>query len=397
MNVNVLGAWRTLTNWTQDGGAATRFPGEEDTVTIPGAKNGIRISLSEKVKTLKMETGITKLTSIEGFGALEILDGGYMKSGIVYVNSNSWKQSGGEFSWSNGEFRTTNAKTVEIKNGTFLITSSAAVIQPKLNVSWVPGTQDKGTVTIAGLDQDIGFENGIDVVAGTLNITQVNTKTIKRTGENTKTLTLSNSGLLQYDLGTTFNCELPLVNNAGRAYFKQGTFNFTTSNPASTYSIVQSGTAQMYVYDGATLNASSGTNVTGGVLMAYGNGIATLQGNLYFHGGSMVMTSGQPGWADWRIEGNMTMDGGSINITIDKDAGKFNSISFWTGGILTFGGTSSLVVNTLNGPFATGTTFDIIWATTITGDFASWTFQGQEYGHSIFDGGDINAYRLTAL
>jgi hypothetical protein len=240
---------------------------------------------------------------------------------------------------------------------------------------------------------------------GALNLTET-TGNLKSVAPGVFNLRVSNAmvdtnaapGHVTFNSAATIQSELPLI-NYGTIDVLQGELDFVQKD-GSGYSISQStsqvSTPMINITAGATLGATFGTNITGGQLWTVGSGTGYLKGSLGFHGGDLYVAAA--GYGSLNIAGNMTMDGGNLHASIDASTGQYDTVVVATGSTITLGGQSNLIVSTVGQP-AQGTRFNIMWATTFFGNFATTSFVGYTYTANIVVddlGGAGYYYQLTA-
>jgi hypothetical protein len=202
-----------------------------------------------------------------------------------------------------------------------------------------------------------------------------------------------------------YTLQLPVINEVDASLLQVDTTSYVEvdgAGPTNSVSIFQK-LGFTTIYGGASLGTSDGYTQYGGELDSHvadisqigggpagsGAATATFTGDVKIHGGEVLISTGgdSPVTGTLQINGNMTIDGGVLTLgIISGTTDQYDVLS--VSGTLTLGGTSELNIDTLGGgaPAASGTTYKIITANSISGDFSSFYLFYDESGDAYTPG-----------
>jgi fibronectin-binding autotransporter adhesin len=350
-------AWENLLNWSLG------LPTSSSNVLISGVNNVVHSTGNDTIAGLRIDTGNS--LNISG-GSLTItgntLANGALSTtstGTLTLGTNSTIESltlAGAFNFKSGTatIKTLSAPSMSVSGGQITIGSASN------NTSTLSGgalSVTNGTLTLDG-----------DLTVGTASVASPGTLTFNG-GEllglsslsNTGTLNLSNvtidyqvanTGTMGLTGGVTFT---QLFTNTG------GVLNLSGDNTFQSGLTQSSGTLTLASGSTTTMGTGSIFALDGGTM----RGSGTIQGDVQV-GSATIAPGFSPGTIN--ITGNMTLSSTSIIVAELASATSYDQIL--VGGTATLAGT--LNVSMLNGYTPTfGTTFDIISATSVSGNFGT--------------------------
>jgi hypothetical protein len=315
----------TLTNWTQDGGAATRIPAAGDDLHFMSSLSGNCADMhgpsSGAYASVNLVGGYASTVTLESGFTTETLTMTAAGAAFSQPASGTDITVTEEFQWTRGTLNSSSYLSTLILDG------ATANIAPASTMGFPPppgtvylgsnitltngtvATMREGTIEITneGMEIDVGDDCQMNVDPGTGKKTEITGDV--ETGE---TLKIRATGAVRVWSGT-FDVVKGKVENDGEFTLKTGTTATIqwNGNVGFTRAYRQdSGVTQLY--DGSLLKLT-GTNIdvviAGGKLMTVG-GDATIEGDLTVSGlAEVLINSGPNETASYHIYGTLTIDG----------------------------------------------------------------------------------------
>jgi hypothetical protein len=314
----------TLTNWTQDGGAATRIPAAGDDLHFMSSLSGNCADMhgpsSGAYASVNLVGGYASTVTLESGFTTETLTMTAAGAAFSQPASGTDITVTEEFQWTRGTLNSSSYLSTLILDG------ATANIAPASTMGFPPppgtvylgsnitltngtvATMREGTIEITneGMEIDVGDDCQMNVDPGTGKKTEITGDV--ETGE---TLKIRETGAVRVLSGS-----FPLkgqVENDGEFTLKAGTTASIewNGNVGFTKAYFQ-GAGVTQLYDGSLLE-TTGTNVDvvffGGKLMTVG-GDATIKGDLRVTGTTEILINSGPNeTASYHIYGTLTIDG----------------------------------------------------------------------------------------